>query len=329
MRICVLPGDGIGPEVIEQAMRVLKALPLEFEFVYGDIGYGCYEKTGESLPEATIKKVKNSDATLFGSVTTPLNLPNYSSPILRLRQHFDLYVNLRPCKSIPNPISRKNINLIIVRENTEGLYSRSERLENNGNTAITERIITRKGSERIIRYAFELAKRENGKVTVVHKGNILRETCGLFRKVALGISENYKDIEMQELLVDACAMQLIKNPVQFQIIVTTNMFGDILSDEASMLVGGLGIAASGNIGDKSAVFEPVHGSAPKYVGLDKANPIATILAAKMMLEYLNLNDEARRTEDAVFQVIQDNKVTPDLGGNLTTSQVTDEIIRCL
>ena len=325
-KICVLPGDGIGAEVIEQAVKVLKALPLEFKFVYGEIGYDCYLKTGDALPKETIEKVDKADATLFGAVTTPPNIENYSSAILRLRKHFDLYANLRPCKTFPNEISQKGISMYIVRENTEDLYSGVERVEDNGNRAITEMIITRKGSERIVRYAFELAKEKNlNKVTVVHKANVLRETGGLFRKIALEIAAEYPDIEMQEMLVDACAMQLIKNPSQFQVIVTTHMFGDILSDEASMLVGGLGLAYSGNIGKEKAVFEPVHGSAPKYAGKNIANPIATILAAKLMLEFLGENESAQKVENAVMSAIKDGAVTQDLDGNLTTEQAGDAI----
>ncbi|MEK6916127.1 MAG: isocitrate/isopropylmalate dehydrogenase family protein [Nanoarchaeota archaeon] len=326
-KICILPGDGIGPEVIRETVKVLKALPLKFEFTYGDIGYDCYLKRGDALPQDTIKKVEKADATLFGAVTTPPNIKNYSSAILRLRQHFDLYSNLRPCISFPHEISQKGISMYIVRENTEDLYSGVERVEDNGNKAITEMIITRKASERIIRYAFELAKEKNlKKVTVVHKANVLRETCGLFRQVALEVAKNYPKIEMQEMLVDACAMQLIKNPGQFEVIVTTNMFGDILSDEASMLVGGLGLAYSGNIGKEKAVFEPVHGSAPKYAGKNIANPFATILAAKLMLEFLGENKAAQKVEDAVMSAIKKGDVTQDLGGNLTTEQAGDAVV---
>ncbi|MBN2368694.1 isocitrate/isopropylmalate dehydrogenase family protein [Candidatus Woesearchaeota archaeon] len=329
-KICVLPGEGIGNEVIEQAVKVLKTLPLEFEFVYADIGYETYQKTGDGLPNETIQKVEKADAALFGAVTTPPNIPGYRSPILRLRKHFELYSNVRPCVSLPNPISRKGINLIVVRENTEDLYSGVERVEDDGNKAIAEMIITRKGSERIIRYAFELAKKKGlKKVTVVHKGNVVRAPCGLFLKVAQEISKDYPGIEMQDMLVDACAMQLIKNPGQFEIIVTTNMFGDILSDEASMLVGGLGIAYSGNIGEGKGVFEPVHGSAPKYAGKNIANPIASILAAKMMLEFLGEDKQAKRVEEAVLKSIRENKVTKDLGGVLGTSEAGDFIAGCL
>jgi len=319
----VLPGDGIGPEVTKEAVRVLEALPIKFEFKYGDIGYGAYQKFGTPLPEETIEILKNSDAALFGAVTTPPNLPNYSSPVLSLRRNFELYANLRP-------ITNEKLNFIIVRENTEGLYSGIERVEESGERAITERVITRKGSERIIRYAFELAKKKGFKmVTVVHKANVMRETCGLFRKVAFEVELEYPSIELEELIVDTCAMELIRRPEHFEIIVTTNMFGDILSDEASMLVGGLGVAHSGNIGDDFAVFEPVHGSAPDIEGTGKANPMATILAAKLMLEYFGAETVAKQLEDAVRSAISEKMVTPDLGGKLATKEVTDHIIKKL
>ncbi|MBT4823935.1 isocitrate/isopropylmalate dehydrogenase family protein [Candidatus Woesearchaeota archaeon] len=338
--LCILPGDGIGPEVIQEAVRVLNTLAetsneiIEFNYTYGDIGYGAYQKLGNPLPEETLEKVKTADATLFGAVTTPPNIPNYSSPILGLRKHFDLFVNLRPCVSMPHPTSKDNINITIFRENTEGLYSKVEHVDKDENgvvtRAVTERIITRKSSERIIRHAFEYAKTNNiSKVTVVHKANVLRETCGLFRVVAQEVAQNYQDIEMQEMLVDNCAMQLIRAPEQFQVIVTTNLFGDILSDEASMLVGGLGMACSGNIGTDTAIFEPVHGSAPDITGQEKANPIATLLSAKLMLDHLGLTNEANKLENAIKKAMQNNMLTPDLGGNLTTAQVTDNIIRIL
>jgi isocitrate/isopropylmalate dehydrogenase len=244
-----------------------------------------------------------------------------------MRQELELYANLRPCRSFPHPSSRPGIDLLIVRENTEGLYAGSERLEAEGERAITERVITRRGSERIIRKAFEIA-RQNGqrKVTVVHKANVLRQTCGLFRQVALEIAPDYPEIEMSEMLVDTCAMELIRAPEQFEVIVTTNLFGDILSDEAAMLVGGLGVAYSGNMGDQAVVFEPVHGSAPNLVGTDTANPAATILAAAMMLDHLGESDHAERVRAAVSTAIAAGQVTPDMGGSLSTQEMTDQII---
>ena len=328
--ICLLPGDGIGPEVIGEAARLLQALPMQVEFEYGDIGFGAYQKHGSPLPETTLATIRRSDATLFGAVTTPPNIAGYFSPIIRLRKTFDLYANLRPCRSFPHASSRPNIDMLIVRENTEDLYMGVEHTEDNGNTAISEMIITRKGSERIIRKAFDLA-RQNGrrKVTVVHKANVLRETCGLFRRVAFEIAPTYTDINMEEMLVDTCAMELVRAPEQFDVIVTTNLFGDILSDEASMLVGGLGVACSGNIGVDAAIFEPVHGSAPKLAGTAKANPIATFLSTAMMLEYLGEAQLAQSVRAGVVHLFETSQVTEDLGGALTTQQVTDSLLRGL
>lgn len=327
-RICLLPGDGIGPEVIECAENVLHALPLDFEFVRADIGFGAYERCGTPLPDSTLDEIQSSSAALFGAVTTPPNIPNYFSPVVRMRQSLELHANLRPTRSIPHPSSRPNIDLAIVRENTEGLYSGIERVEDDGDRAITERVITRAGSERIVRKAFELARQTNRtSVHVVHKANVLRQTCGLFRTVALEVAQEYPDIAMQEMLVDTCAMELVRAPEQFEIIVTTNLFGDILSDEACMFVGGLGVAASGNIGEKTAVFEPVHGSAPTLVGTKKANPVATFLAAAMMLEHLKERECAEHLRNAVNECIAAGESTPDLDGNLTTGQVTESVIR--
>lgn len=325
-RICLLPGDGIGPEVIAAAEKVLRALPLELDFTRAEIGFGAYERLGAPLPDSTLDAIRAADAALFGAVTTPPNLPGYFSPVVRMRQSLDLYANLRPTRSIQHPSSRPGIDLILVRENTEGLYSGIERLEDDGNRAITERVITRRGSERILRKAFDLARQtRRTKVHVVHKANVLRQTCGLFRQVALEVAPDYPDIEMLEMLVDTCAMELVRAPEQFQVIVTTNLFGDILSDEACMFVGGLGVAASANIGADAAVFEPVHGSAPPLVGTGKANPTATFFAAAMMLEHLGEAESAIRLRTAVETCIAAGQVTPDLGGGLTTSGMTQAV----
>ena len=327
-RICLLHGDGIGPEIIECAEKVLRALPLNLEFICAEIGFGTYERLGTPLPDSTLDKIRFASATLFGSVTTPPTLPGYFSPVVRMRQSLELFANLRPCRSIPHSSSRPNIDFVIVRENTEGLYSGIERLEDDGNRAITERVITRKGSERIIHKAFNTAQKTGRKtVHVVHKANVLRQTCGLFRAVAFEVAKEYPDITLHEMLVDTCAIELVCAPEQFEVIVTTNLFGDILSDEACMLVGGLGVAASANIGTDTAVFEPVHGSAPTLVGTRKANPLATFLAAAMMLDYLNEKESAERLRNAVQACIANKESTPDLGGNLTTDQVTEKVIQ--
>jgi homoisocitrate dehydrogenase len=325
-RICLLPGDGIGPEVIDCAEEVLSALSLDLEFTRADIGFGAYERLGSPLPDSTLEAIRLADSALLGAVTTPPNLPGYFSPIVKMRQQLELYANLRPCRSIPHESSRPNIDILIVRENTEGLYSGIERVEGNGDRAITERVITRRGSERIVRKAFDMATATGrGTVHVVHKANVLRETCGLFRKVALEVAKDYPEIIMQEMLVDTCAMELVRAPEQFEVIVTTNLFGDILSDEACMFVGGLGVASSGNIGADAAVFEPVHGSAPPLVGTGKANPIATFLAAAMMLDHLGESRSAEHLRASVETCIANGKVTPDLGGMLATGEVTREV----
>ncbi|MFN8386602.1 MAG: isocitrate/isopropylmalate dehydrogenase family protein [Anaerolineales bacterium] len=325
-KICLLSGDGIGPEVIASAKDVLSALPLQWDFVESGIGFGEYQRSGSPLPDSTLQAIRHADATLFGAVTTPPNIPNYFSPVVRMRQALDLYANLRPCKSIPHESSKPNIDILIVRENTEGLYSGIERIEDDGDKAITERVITRKGSERIIRKAFDLARQTNRKsVHVIHKANVLRQTCGLFRTVALEVANEYPEIKMLEMLVDTCAMELIRAPEQFEVIVTTNLFGDILSDEACMFVGGLGVAASGNIGANAAVFEPVHGSAPPLVGTGKANPIAMLLATAMMLDHINEKEYAQKLNHAIQACIANKETTPDLGGALTTDEVTKRV----
>jgi homoisocitrate dehydrogenase len=329
-RICLLPGDGIGPEVIDQTARVLDALGIGFEFTRAEIGFAAYQKHGSPLPDVTLAAIRASHAALFGAVTTPPDIPGYFSPVIRMRREFDLYANLRPCKSIPHPISRPGIDLVIVRENTEDLYVGNERLEENGEKAVGEMVITRRASERIARKAFQLARdRGYQKVTIVHKANVLRQTTGLFRRTALAVAAEFPEVAAEDMLVDTCAMELVRDPAQFQVIVTTNLFGDILSDEASMLVGGLGMACSGNIGDAMAIFEPVHGSAPKLVGLHKANPFAAILSAAMLLDHIGCPSEASRIRIAIDELLNEGLVTEDLGGKLTTEEVTDQLVQLL
>jgi homoisocitrate dehydrogenase len=314
--------------VISSAEEVLSALPLEWEFARAEIGYGAYERLGTSLPEPSLDAIRGSEAALFGAVTTPVAVPGYFSPVVRMRQSLVLYANLRPSRSIPHPSSRPGVDLLIVRENTEGLYSGVERTEDNGRRAITERIITRDGSERILRKAFELARTRPRKILhVVHKANILRATCGLFRQVALDLAPEYPEVELREMLVDTCAMELVRAPEQFDVIVTTNLFGDILSDEACMFVGGLGVAASANLGRQAAVFEPVHGSAPDLAGTGKANPVATLLAAALMLDHIGETACAEALRRAIEACIAAGRVTADLGGTLTTKQATTAVIR--
>jgi homoisocitrate dehydrogenase len=274
-----------------------------------------------------LNSIQTSDAALLGAVTTPPAIAGYFSPVVRMRQALDLYANVRPCRSLDHPSSRQGIDLVIVRENTEGLYSGIERLEADGERAVSERVITRRASRRIIQKAFGLARQEKRhKVTVVHKANVLRQTCGLFRQVALETASDYPDIALEEMLVDTCAMELIRQPEQFEVIVTTNLFGDILSDEACMLVGGLGVAYSANLGAATAVFEPVHGSAPNIAGQHKANPAAALFSTAILLSHIGEAAWASKLSEAIRTCIARGAVTPDMGGNMTTEQMTGEVL---
>lgn len=296
-RIILIPGDGIGAEVVPAAHQVLAALNLPLEFEYAEAGFGTFEQTGNALPESTLRLCENSDAILFGATQSPMTkVEGYQSPILSLRRHFDLYANLRPARL-------NDIDMLIVRENTEGLYSRRERVEDNGQTAITERVITVKASERIVRLACEQAMTRRKKLTLVHKANVLKETCGLFRRVAWDVVKDYPNLEVNELLVDAAAMFMVQQPQQFDVMVTTNLFGDILSDLAAGLTGGLGIAPSANTGVGVPVFEPVHGSAPDIAGQGVADPRATILSAAMMLNHLGYVAEAQALTNITYQTL--------------------------
>ncbi len=345
--ICLIPGDGVGREVIPAAARVLAAVLPDVRFVEADAGWDCFLRRGTALPDETLRAVAAADGTLFGATQSPTTgeVAGYRSPILALRRHFDLYANLRPTVQLV-PGGRP-IDLLIVRENTEGLYSGRERWED-PDTAIVERVITRQASERIARVAFEQARqRANRKlqttnvqslepnyqstrpqVTVIHKANVLKLTDGLFRESCLAVARDYPDVQVEELLVDAAAMWLAKDPTRFDVIVTTNLFGDILSDLAAGLAGGLGVAPSANVGaGQVAVFEPVHGSAPDIAGRGIANPIGAILSAALLLDHLGQAAAATRVRHAVQATVAAGIVTPDLSGRASTDQVTDEIIR--
>ncbi|MBC7235890.1 MAG: isocitrate/isopropylmalate dehydrogenase family protein [Chloroflexi bacterium] len=328
-RICLIEGDGIGHEVVPAGRRLLEATGLPLTFVPAEAGWDVFQRTGLALPAETLEAVREADATLFGAVSSPLHaVEGYRSPIIELRRTLDLYANLRPAQSHPVPGSREGIDLLIVRENTEGLYVGRERRE--GDTAVAERIITRRGSERIARAAFRLAHMRRGHVTIVHKANVLRTTCGLFREAALAVAADFPDVHVEEMLVDVAAMRLITEPERFDVLVTTNLFGDILSDEAAALVGGLGLAPSGNIGEgRAAIFEPVHGSAPDIAGRGIANPLATFLAVAMLLDHLGEAEVAMRVRYAVGHTLRSRVVTPDLGGEATTHKVTEAVIAAL
>lgn len=364
-RIAWLPGDGIGKDVMDSAKIVLDKVELDSEFINGDIGWEFWCKEGDALPQRTIDLLNNVDAALFGAITSkPVKAAEselvpelkgkgliYRSPIVRMRQLFDLYICLRPCKAYPgNPLNYKeNTDLVVFRENTEDLYSGvefypvpeelkmvlhklSKNFEpflnvNQDEIAVSCKINSRRGSERIVRAAFEYARKNNRrKVTVVHKANVVRATDGLFLETAREVAKDYPEIEFDEANVDAITMWLLKNPYNYDVLVAPNLYGDIISDLCAQMVGGLGFGCSGNIGEKLAVFEPTHGSAPKYAGKYKVNPIATILAAKMMLEWLGENKKAEKIENAVAQVILEGKVrTYDMGGNASTLEMAQAI----
>ena len=327
--IATIPGDGIGTEVMAAAVKVLEALAertgLEFEFRLLYAGDEHKERTGVALPPETVEGVKASDACLFAAVGDTAK-----EVIIPLRQRLNLYANLRPAKAYPGvPAVNPDVDIMIVRENTEGIYKMiGDRGRDYG---FNVRVITREASERIVRYAFEYARRNGkSKVSAVHKANVLDYTDDVFLEAARDVAKDYPGIAYEEVIVDACAMKLVLSPQQFQVIVTTNMFGDILSDEAAGLVGGLGMAPSGNVGDELCIFEPVHGSAPDIAGKGIANPVATILSAAMMLEWLGEKEAADRLEAAVLKVLEEGEVrTPDLGGANTTDDVADAVIERL
>jgi isopropylmalate/isohomocitrate dehydrogenase-like protein len=327
-KLAVIPGAGIGYEVIPEAVRVLENTDLTFDCRHFEIGYEVFKKTGTSVPDDVLVGVRETQACLFGATATPVGVPGYKSAIITLRRALGLYANVRPVKSLPVQKSRDDVDLVIVRENTEGMYSGMEFAV--ADSACSMRVITRKATERITRFAFDLAMKRRKKVTIVTKANVLRLTDGLFLEVARKVAEGYPDVEVDEAFVDVTAMRLILNPSMFDVIVTSNLFGDILSDETAGLVGGLGLAPSANIGADYGLFEPVHGSAPDIAGKGIANPMAAIMAAKMMLDYFGEDRWAERIDNAVLTVLKEGKVlTPDLGGSSSTKQVTDAIIDAL
>ncbi len=320
-KIAVIPGDGIGKEVMEATLNILDASDIEFEYTFADAGDEYAEKTGIPLPQETIDIVKQSQACLFGAAGE-----SAADVIVKLRRELDLYVNLRPVKSYPGTkCIFDDVDFVIVRENTEGLYSGIEEYTEEGATAV--RVITNKASERICRFAFEYAEKTGrNKVTAVHKANVLKKTDGIFKDNFYRVAKEFGGVETDDKYVDATAMFFITKPHMFDVIVTTNLFGDILSDEGAGLVGGLGLIPSANIGEEHGLFEPVHGSAPRLAGKGIANPSAMVLSAVLMLEYLEENEEARKLEKALITVLSEGKVvTPDLGGSATTMEMAAEI----
>jgi len=345
-KIAWLPGDGVGKDVTDAVRIVLEELSFDAEYVEAEVGWECWEKYRDPLPPQTIEVLKETDCCMFGAITSKPNVPGYRSPIVRMRQLFQLYANMRPIKAFRgNPLNyRDDIDMVIFRENTEGLYlgieytpipeemrglPGMEKIKDFEETSVSLRVFTRTGCRRLIRKAFEYA-REHGrkKVTIVHKANVIRHTDGMFLEVADEVHRDFPEIEMDTANVDAVAMWLIKNPDQFDVIAVSNMFGDIISDEAAQLVGGLGFASSANLGDDYAVFEPTHGSAPKYAGQYKVNPCAAILACRLMLEWLGERDMAAAVEHGVAQVVSEGTVkTYDMGGSSSTLDVARAIAK--
>jgi len=364
-KIAWLPGDGIGVDVMNATKVVLDKLQLDAEYIHGDIGWECWCNEANPLPDRTIKLLKSTDCALFGAITSlpkeeaeAALIPSlkgkglvYASPIVRMRQEFNLRTNLRPCKAYAgNPLNyEEGIDIVVFRENTEDLYAGVEffplpdevreaikkynkkmarfDIHPAGEIAVSLRINTKTGCRNIITDAFEYAKKAGRKsVTVVEKPNVIRETSGLMVRTAREVAKNYPGIQLWEANIDAMCMWLIKNPHDYSVLATSNLFGDIISDLCAQLVGGLGFASSGNIGDNYAVFEPTHGSAPKYAGQNKVNPIAAILSAKLMLDWLGETSMANRLEDAVAAVVKEGKVrTYDMGGKNTTLEVAQAI----
>ena len=328
--ITVIRGDGIGPEIMDATLQVLDALQVGLQYEFADAGLVALEKHGELLPAATLESIRRNRIALKSPLTTPVG-EGFSSINVELRKRFDLYANVRPAQSFPNTRSRfpSGVDLVTVRENTEGAYSaEGQAVSADGETATSITKTTRRGSERIVRYAFELARRTGRKkVTVVHKANILKSTSGLFLKTARAVAQEYTDIQCNEMIVDNCCMQLVMKPEQFDVIVTTNLFGDIISDLCAGLVGGLGLAPGANIGTDAAIFEAVHGSAPDIAGKGIANPCALILGAAQMLDHIGHGAEAARVRAAVRDALEKrDRTTPDLGGAGTTTTFADALV---
>ena len=330
--VTLIPGDGIGPEISESLKSIFAAAGVPVSFETENAGTDVYEKTGELIPESLYKSVEKNRVAIKGPIATPIG-KGFRSINVYLRKKYDLYSNIRPCRNLPGVKTRfENVDIVIFRENTEGIYIGEEKYEDEGKTsAIAIKRITEKGCHRIIKSAFEYAKNNNlDKVTVVHKANILKLTDGLFLETARKISEGYPEITLEETIIDNMCMQLVSRPEKYKVIVTMNLYGDILSDLVAGLVGGLGIAPGANVGDDIAIFEAVHGSAPDIAGQNKANPLALILSGIEMLKYMNLNDYAEKIEKAVLKTLEVSNVkTADLGGTASTTEFTEKIIENL
>ncbi len=328
-KITVIPGDGIGPDIVQATLKILDRLDCDLEYDFQDAGQTALDKHGALIPQQTLDSLAEFKVGLKGPVTTPIG-EGFTSVNVALRKHFELFANVRPVISFPGTKSRyDHIDIITIRENTEGMYSGlGQTVSDDGERAEALSVVTRSESERIITFAFDMARRVGRKqVTVVHKANIMKSTSGLFLHTAREVAERYSDITMKEMIVDNCAMQLVMNPHQFDVIVTTNLFGDIISDLCAGLVGGLGMAPGGNIGEDTALFEAVHGSAPDIAGKNIANPTSMILASAMMLDHIGQSGRATRLRNAIRDTISSgDRCTPDLGGEGTTTGFTDAIL---
>lgn len=328
--ITLIRGDGVGPELCQAATAVVEATGVNIVWEEAVAGQAALEEEGTPLPEKVLDSIRKNRVALKGPITTPI-ASGFRSVNVALRKQLNLYVNLRPSLSMAGISSPfKNIDLVVVRENTEDLYAGVEHMVG-ADAAESIKIITRQASERVVRFAFEYALKQNrAKITVVHKANIMKLSDGLFLEAARQVSEDYPQIEFEDRIVDNMAMQLVQKPQNYDVLVMPNLYGDILSDLCAGLVGGLGVAPGANIGDDIAVFEPVHGSAPKYAGLNRVNPTATILSAAMMLDHIGENAAAQRVREAVQAVIREGKrVTYDLKGNAGTAEMAAAIIDCL
>ncbi len=328
-KITVIPGDGIGPEIMTATLRCLDALDCDFEYEFKQAGLVALDESGELVPQDTLDSIRANRIALKGPLTTPVG-EGFRSINVSLRKEFDLYANVRPVISMPGTRSRyEDIDIITVRENTQGAYlAAGSRISDDGETAESKMVVTRKGCARVSRYAFELARSAGRKkVTIVHKANILKTVSGMFLDIAREVAREYPDIEAEEMIVDATCMKLVMNPWQFDVIVTTNLFGDIISDLCAGLIGGLGLAPGANIGDGAAMFEAVHGSAPDIAGLHIANPCALILSAAQMLAHLRMDERARKLRTAIrATIVAGDRITPDLGGHGDTVSFADAII---
>lgn len=325
--IVLIPGDGIGPEITNSVTAILEAAGAGINWIRCTAGQTANEQEGTPLPENTLEMLQKYPVSLKGPLTTPVGA-GFRSVNVALRKKLNLYSNIRPAKTMPHIQSQfDNVDLVMFRENTEGLYIGKEQWVEEHSHAESIAVVTKRASEKIIRAAFEYAKNHNRmKVTLVHKANILKFTCGLFLDVGKEVATDYPDIEFEDLIVDNMAMQMVMHPEQFDVIVTTNLFGDILSDLASGLIGGLGLTGAANVGDDRAMFEAVHGSAPDIAGQNKANPIAFLLSALMMLEHIGENEVADKIRNAVHETLADKSVcTPDIGGSGTTDTFTKAV----